>query len=82
MIIGVAMTVMTLVGKTFITYVIGCIYIHTSELMPTSIRTLGLASCSLASRIGILTTPYIAQAVFYNAKSKRIFSGVLYSGLI
>lgn len=45
----------------------GCVqslFVYTLECYPTGIRALGLGSCSAISRLGGLTTPFIAQVLF------------------
>lgn len=58
---SVASIIFFLAGKLFITYVLVSTYIHTIELMPTSMRALGTGACSFASRIVIIATPYLVQ---------------------
>lgn len=50
-----------LVGKLGATCAFGTIYLYTSELYPTSIRTRGVGISSMFGRIGAIVSPYIAS---------------------
>uniref|UniRef100_A0A1I8GEU0 MFS domain-containing protein n=2 Tax=Macrostomum lignano TaxID=282301 RepID=A0A1I8GEU0_9PLAT len=39
------------------------IYIYTTEVYPTVIRSLGLGICSAMARLGSMTTPFVAQVI-------------------
>ena len=51
-------------GRCIISSCIQSLYIYTLEYYQTSIRAIGLGSCSAISRIGALTTPFVAQLLF------------------
>jgi hypothetical protein len=45
-------------GKCGLTIAIGAVYIFSSELFPTSIRSAGVGICSTFGRIGAVITPW------------------------
>ena len=53
-------TTLYLVGKMFVTCAFGTIYLYTSELYPTSLRTAGVGMSSMCGRVGAIVSPYIA----------------------
>lgn len=36
-------------------------YVYTPEVYPTSLRAVGVGSCSAMARLGAMVTPYVAQ---------------------
>lgn len=56
-------TLMWLIGKSSITGTFASIFVFGAELFPTTLRTLGLGLCSVASKIGGVLAPYIRLAV-------------------
>lgn len=53
-------TVLFLAGKIGVTCAFGTIYLYTTELYPTSVRTAGVGISSMCGRIGAIVSPYIA----------------------
>lgn len=41
-------------------------YIYTPDVYPTSLRAVGVGSCSAMARLGAMITPYVAQVTFSN----------------
>ena len=56
-----SLQVLFLIGKCGLTSAFGAVYVYTSELFPTSIRTAGVGTCSTCGRIGGIITPWIAS---------------------
>ena len=53
------MTVLSMVGKFFVSMAFTGIYVWTSEVMPTEVRNIGMGSCSLFARISGIIAPFI-----------------------
>ena len=72
------------IGKLSITATFGAIYIYTSELQPTSVRTAALGTNSMCGRIGAIISPYIALLKSYGTWIPLIIFGAnaLLSGLL
>jgi hypothetical protein len=58
-----ALIAVVFVGKFGNILAFDAIYIHSAEMFPTCIRTLGLGTCSLCGRVGALLSPIIAKTV-------------------
>ena len=52
---------LAMVGKLAISMAYQTIYMYILELLPTEVRMQGLGSCTLASRIGSIMSPYISD---------------------
>ena len=52
-------TVLSMVGKFFVTMAFSGIYLWTSEVMPTEVRNIGMGSCSMFARISGIIAPFI-----------------------
>ena len=56
-------TVLTTMGRFFVSCYFNCIYIWTVELMPTSIRNSGLSVNSCLGKLGAIIAPFTEQLV-------------------
>uniref|UniRef100_UPI00358F2235 synaptic vesicle 2-related protein n=2 Tax=Myxine glutinosa TaxID=7769 RepID=UPI00358F2235 len=76
-----SMTVLIFVARAIVSGGFQVAYVYTPEVYPTSIRALGLGTCSGLARLGALTTPFIAQVMlassFHLAISIYAFLAVL-----
>ncbi|KAK7073281.1 hypothetical protein SK128_015181 [Halocaridina rubra] len=54
---------LALVGKLFITGSYGILYLATSELFPTCVRSRGLSMSSLMARLGSIISPFIIKVL-------------------
>ncbi|KAK3774180.1 hypothetical protein RRG08_056386 [Elysia crispata] len=54
-------TVLSNLGKFFITCSFALVWIYTPELIPTTLRQSGLGICSMTGRIGGIISPYIGS---------------------
>jgi len=50
-----------MIGKLGVTAAFGTIYLYTSELLPTPVRTAALGLSSMCGRLGAIAAPYIAS---------------------
>ncbi|KAL8579542.1 hypothetical protein ACOMHN_025495 [Nucella lapillus] len=67
--------VLALVGKLGISGSFSTIWIFSTELFPTVLRTSGMAACSICARLGGILTPYIASLA--NLAVPLVLYGVL-----
>jgi len=65
--------------RGFVTGTFQTAYVYTPEVLPTSIRAVGLGACSMFARIGAMITPFIAQVLIKD--SFYLVVGV-YSGFL
>ena len=56
-------TVLITVGKFFASSTFLLMYVYSPEVFPTSIRHLGVGTCSTAARIATISAPFVAQLV-------------------
>ncbi|EFO92676.1 hypothetical protein CRE_16349 [Caenorhabditis remanei] len=63
-------TVLIFVARAFISGAFQCAYVYTPEVYPTTLRAVGLGTCSAMARIGAIVTPFIAQT-YDEALAKR-----------
>ncbi|XP_050718793.1 organic cation transporter protein-like isoform X1 [Eriocheir sinensis] len=75
---------LTLLGKCCITCAFGIIYVFTSEMFPTSVRSTVLGLCSTCARIGAMLAPFSDQLVYvYSPLPLLVFGGLaLVAGLL
>ncbi|KAK5647632.1 hypothetical protein RI129_002524 [Pyrocoelia pectoralis] len=57
------LTVMLFVARGIIAGVFQAAYVYTPEVYPTSLRAVGVGSCSAMARLGAMITPYVAQVL-------------------
>ena len=50
-----------LIGKCGLTCAFGAVYVVSSELFPTPIRSAGVGTCSTCGRLGAIVTPWVAS---------------------
>uniref|UniRef100_A0A8R1HUC3 MFS domain-containing protein n=1 Tax=Caenorhabditis japonica TaxID=281687 RepID=A0A8R1HUC3_CAEJA len=62
-------TVLIFVARAFISGAFQCAYVYTPEVYPTTLRAVGLGTCSAMARIGAIVTPFIAQV---SRKKRRL----------
>ena len=72
------------IGKLAITATFGAIYIYTSELIPTSVRSAALGTNSMCGRVGAIISPYIASLQTYGMWIPLMIFGLnsMISGLL
>ncbi|VDP03318.1 unnamed protein product [Soboliphyme baturini] len=58
-----ATTVIIFIARAFISGAFQAVFVYTPEVYPTISRSVGLGSCSAMSRVGALTTPFVAQVL-------------------
>ena len=70
-------TGLALVGKAAVVSCFCCIFIYSSEIFPTVIRTVGVGACAFWGRVGSLLAPQILLAVrkliFFLTYSNQLF---------
>lgn len=59
----VVMTLFLFVARGFISGAFQTAYVYTPEVYPTSMRSIGLGTCSAMARIGAILTPFNAQVI-------------------
>lgn len=52
-----------LIGKLGITSAFSTSYVHTAEMLPTVIRSIGVGSASTVARLGALIAPFVPLLV-------------------
>ncbi|XP_060520106.1 synaptic vesicle 2-related protein [Cylas formicarius] len=57
------LTVMLFLARGIIAGVFQAAYVYTPEVYPTSLRSIGVGSCSAMARLGAMFTPYVAQVL-------------------
>lgn len=55
------MVTLLFISRSFISGAFQAVYVYTPEVYPTSMRAIGLGSCSAMARIGAIVTPFVAQ---------------------
>ncbi|ELU05355.1 hypothetical protein CAPTEDRAFT_170750 [Capitella teleta] len=64
--------------RTFASGIFNTVYIYTSEVFPTVVRSLGLGSCSAMARVGAMITPFVAQVLMEWSMTTALW---MYGGL-
>ncbi|KAK3774018.1 hypothetical protein RRG08_030100 [Elysia crispata] len=57
------LTFFLFVARAFISGAFQGAYVYTPEVYPTSMRALGLGTCSAMARVGAIVTPFVAQVL-------------------
>lgn len=55
------LTLILFLARGIIAGVFQAAYVYTPEVYPTSLRAVGVGSCSAMARLGAMVTPYVAQ---------------------
>lgn len=66
------LTVMLFFARGIIAGVFQAAYVYTPEVYPTSLRAVGVGSCSAMARLGAMVTPYVAQVLLKSSLSLAI----------
>ncbi|ODN04059.1 Synaptic vesicle 2-related protein [Orchesella cincta] len=56
-------TVILFMARAIVSGVFQAAYVYTPEVYPTSMRSVGIGTCSGMARIGAMVTPYVAQVL-------------------
>jgi len=64
----VTMTVILFFARGIVSGVFQAAYVYTPEVYPTSMRAIGIGTCSSMARIGAMATPYIAQVLLDSSR--------------
>lgn len=55
-----------LIGKLGITSAFSTSYVHTAEMLPTVIRSIGVGTASTVARLGALVAPFVPLLVSFS----------------
>ncbi|KAF2905671.1 hypothetical protein ILUMI_00505 [Ignelater luminosus] len=79
-----AIIVLFLIGKLGVTSAFGVVYVHTSEMLPTVIRSGGVGAASTMARVGALLAPFVPLlGVYVQPLPMLLFGGVaIVAGLL
>lgn len=61
------LTLILFVARGIIAGVFQAAYVYTPEVYPTSLRAVGVGSCSAFARLGAMVTPYVAQVLLQSS---------------
>ena len=65
--LGMEYTVFAMVAKAFVTIGFNSIYVYTSELFPTEVRSIGVGTASMCARISGMIAPYLGSTLVRNS---------------
>lgn len=68
----VYLTVMLFIARAIIAGVFQAAYVYTPEVYPTSLRAVGVGTCSAMARLGAMITPYVAQVLVKSSMTLAI----------
>ncbi|KAL0966420.1 hypothetical protein UPYG_G00295110 [Umbra pygmaea] len=68
---------LALLGKLGVSGAYGFLYLFSTELIPTMVRSMGLGVASMAARIGSILTPYVVYISVYNKIVPYIIFGMI-----
>ncbi|OXA60411.1 synaptic vesicle 2-related protein [Folsomia candida] len=60
----VVKTIILFAARGIVSGVFQAAYVYTPEVYPTSMRSIGIGTCSSMARIGAMVTPYVAQVIY------------------
>ncbi|XP_074642627.1 synaptic vesicle 2-related protein-like isoform X2 [Tubulanus polymorphus] len=66
------LTFFIFVARAFISGAFQAAYVYTPEVYPTTMRALGLGTCSGMARIGAIVTPFVAQVMLTSSPSLAV----------
>jgi hypothetical protein len=69
--VGLLSTSLALLGKAAIVSCFCILFIYTSEIFPTVLRTMGLGTCTFWARLGSMVAPQVLLLVSCNNIVKR-----------
>jgi hypothetical protein len=67
---GTAQTAVALVGRFGIAASFNMIFLYTTELFPTIVRSAALGTCSLVARLGGIAAPQVREKRFLTKSSR------------
>ena len=59
--IDLGVTILNIVGRSFVVMAYSVIYIHGSEIFPTEVRNVALGIAQMFSAFGAVAAPYIGE---------------------
>uniref|UniRef100_A0A8C4R5F9 SV2 related protein n=1 Tax=Eptatretus burgeri TaxID=7764 RepID=A0A8C4R5F9_EPTBU len=73
-----ATTVLLFIARAMISGSFQILYVYTTEVFPTMTRAIAVGMCSSCGRVGIISTPFVAQVLIHMFS---IYTFVLYASL-
>ncbi|XP_063046441.1 organic cation/carnitine transporter 2-like [Engraulis encrasicolus] len=68
---------LAMAGRLVVTGAFSFLYVYSTELFPTVVRSMGLGVCSMAARVGCAVSPYIAHIGTYNKILPFVLMGAM-----